>query len=162
MAARPAATGKTHRRLIPSPQFGHRYRRGAPSMSLAPLAPFWKYFAALPTPVQKLAREKYVFGGSDPYHASFHFEERRNGICVIRIGGHYRAVGLREGDAIAWFWIGTHEEYNGFRFEARHLFPSHRWTFATAGRQLRLVVSEVGDLQCGRALGPRFVGGQSY
>jgi hypothetical protein len=39
-----------------------------------------------------------------------------NGICVVRIGEHYRAVGLRDGDVIAWFWIGTHEEYNNFRF----------------------------------------------
>ena len=44
------------------------------------------------------------------------FEERPNGICVVRIGNHYRAVGLREGDVVAWFWIGTHEEYNRFRF----------------------------------------------
>ena len=29
---------------------------------------------------------------------------------------HYRAPGLHEGDAIAWFGIGTHEEYNRFRF----------------------------------------------
>ena len=52
----------------------------------------------------------------DPYHPSLHFEERRNGICVVRIGEHHRALGLREGDTIAWFWIGTHEEYNRFRF----------------------------------------------
>ena len=85
-------------------------------MSLTPLAPFWKCFEALPASVQKLAREKYFLWKSDPYHASLHFEERRNGIYVIRIGGHYRAVGLREGEDLAWFWIGTHEEYNRFRF----------------------------------------------
>jgi hypothetical protein len=28
----------------------------------------------------------------------------------------YRALGLRDGDVIAWFWIGTHEEYNRFYF----------------------------------------------
>jgi hypothetical protein len=28
----------------------------------------------------------------------------------------YRALGLREGDLIVWFWIGTHEEYNRFTF----------------------------------------------
>ena len=27
-----------------------------------------------------------------------------------------RALGLREEDVIAWFWIGTHEEYNHFHF----------------------------------------------
>jgi hypothetical protein len=76
----------------------------------------WKFFRKLPPPVQELAREKYGLWKRDPNHPSLHFEERRNGICVIRIGEHYRALGLREGDTIAWFWIGTHEEYNRFRF----------------------------------------------
>ena len=77
---------------------------------------FWKSFEKLPAPIQKLAREKYTVWQRDPYHASLHFEERRNGICVVRIGEHYRALGLREREVIAWFWIGTHEEYNRFRF----------------------------------------------
>ena len=77
---------------------------------------FWKCFEALPASVQKLAREQYALWKRDPYHGSLGFEERRNGICVIRIGSYYRAVGLREGDIVAWFWIGTHEEYNRFRF----------------------------------------------
>jgi hypothetical protein len=77
---------------------------------------FWKHFDALPDSVQKLAGEKYRLWKSDPRHPSLSFEERRNGICVVRIGNHYRAVGVREGDVIAWFWIGTHEEYNRFRF----------------------------------------------
>jgi hypothetical protein len=58
---------------------------------------------------------KYALWARDPHHPSLHFEERRNGICVVRIGDHYRALGLREGNVIAWFWIGTHEEYNRFR-----------------------------------------------
>ena len=77
---------------------------------------FWKCFEQLPAAAQKLAREKYALWKRDPYHSSLHFEERRNGICVVRIGDRYRAVGLREGDVIAWFWIGTHEQYNRFHF----------------------------------------------
>jgi len=77
---------------------------------------FWRCFEALPTGVQKLAREKYGLWKSDPFHPSLKFEERRDGVCVVRIGDRYRAVGVREGDTVAWFWIGTHEEYNGFRF----------------------------------------------
>lgn len=77
---------------------------------------FWKHFDALPPGVQKLAREKYAVWKSDPYHPSLQFEERRNGICVVRVGDRYRALGLRESDVVAWFWIGTHEEYNNFRF----------------------------------------------
>jgi len=77
---------------------------------------FWKCFETLPDAVQKLAREKYALWKKEPYHPSLKFEERRNGICVVRIGDHYRAVGLREKEIIAWFWIGTHEDYNRFRF----------------------------------------------
>ena len=77
---------------------------------------FWKHFDALPSAIQRLGREKYALWKRDPRHPSLHFEERRNGIWVVRIGDHYRALGLREGEVIAWFWIGTHEEYNNFRF----------------------------------------------
>ena len=77
---------------------------------------FWKHFEALPASVQKLAREKYALWKRDPYHSSLRFEERRNFVCVVRIGMHHRAVGLRQGDIVAWFWIGTHEDYNRFRF----------------------------------------------
>jgi len=54
---------------------------------------FWKLFERLPPAVQKLARDKYALWKRDPYHPSLHFEERRNGICVIRIGNHHRAIG---------------------------------------------------------------------
>ena len=77
---------------------------------------FWKFFEELSPQVQKLARDKYALWKRNPYHPSLHFEERRNGICVVRIGEHYRALGLREGETVAWFWIGTHEQYNQFRF----------------------------------------------
>ena len=70
---------------------------------------FWKHFESLPANVQKLAREKYELWKSDPHHPPLGFEERRNGICVVRVGNHYRALAVREGDVIAWFWIGTHE-----------------------------------------------------
>lgn len=84
-------TGKTHRR-------------------------FWKCFDALPAAAQKLAREKYALWKSDPRHPSLKFEERRNGVCVVRVGDHLRAIGLRAGEMVVWFWIGTHEEYNRFQF----------------------------------------------
>ena len=77
---------------------------------------FWKYFDALPAVIQKLAREKYALWQREPFHPSLKFEERRNGICVARIGDHHRALGIRDGEIVAWFWIGTHAEYNRFRF----------------------------------------------
>lgn len=77
---------------------------------------FWKCFEKLPPDVQALAREKYALWKRDPFAPSLKFEERRNSVCVVRIGDHYRAVGLREGNVVVWFWVGTHEEYNRFRF----------------------------------------------
>ena len=77
---------------------------------------FWKHFHALPAAIQKLAREKYALWQKDPFHSSLKFEERRKGICVVRIGDQHRALGIREGNIVAWFWIGTHAEYNRFRF----------------------------------------------
>ena len=77
---------------------------------------FWKCFEALPPAVQKLARQKYALWKRDPWHPSLKFEERRHGVCVLRVGDHSRALGLRDGDVVGWYWIGTHEEYNRFRF----------------------------------------------
>lgn len=77
---------------------------------------FWKCFDQLPAHVQSLAREKFKLWKASPEHPSLQFEERRNGVGVVRVGNHYRAIGLREGNVIAWFWIGTHEEYNRFKF----------------------------------------------
>ncbi len=29
-----------------------------------------------------------------------------------RVGLHYRALAVRTDDVLAWFWIGTHAEYD--------------------------------------------------
>jgi hypothetical protein len=63
-----------------------------------------------------VARERFELWKTTPQHPSLKFEERRNGICVVRIGNRYRALGLRAGDVVAWFWIRTHEDYNHFAF----------------------------------------------
>jgi hypothetical protein len=68
---------------------------------------FWKAFEKLPAAIQNLAREKCALWKRDPFHPSLHFEERRNGICVVRIGTGYRALGLREGDTCLALTIQT-------------------------------------------------------
>ena len=30
----------------------------------------------------------------------------------VRVGLGYRALGVRHGDDILWFWIGSHAEYD--------------------------------------------------
>ena len=79
-------------------------------------ARFWKAYESLPASVQRLAKAKFEIWKKDPQHPSLGFDIRRNGACVVRVGDHYRAVGLKKGDAVIWFWIGTHEEYNRYNF----------------------------------------------
>lgn len=79
-------------------------------------ARFWKAYDSLPPEVQRLAKAKFEIWKKDPHHSSLGFEVRRHGACVVRVGDHYRVVGLKQGNDVVWFWIGTHEEYNKFRF----------------------------------------------
>ncbi|MGI8732837.1 MAG: hypothetical protein ACR2LM_06000 [Pyrinomonadaceae bacterium] len=30
----------------------------------------------------------------------------------VRVGAHYRALGLDAADSIVWFWIGSHADYD--------------------------------------------------
>lgn len=32
----------------------------------------------------------------------------------VKIGDHYRAIMVVDGDTAVWFWVGTHEDYNKF------------------------------------------------
>jgi hypothetical protein len=30
----------------------------------------------------------------------------------VRVGLHYRALAVEDGDDLIWFWIGTHAQYD--------------------------------------------------
>ena len=32
-------------------------------------------------------------------------------IYAVRIARDYRALGIKDGDSIVWFWIGSHADY---------------------------------------------------
>lgn len=51
----------------------------------------------------------------DPYHTSLQFKQvsQRKPLYSVRIGGGYRALGMREeDDLIVWVWIGSHADYD--------------------------------------------------
>lgn len=75
---------------------------------------FNKLFAHLPRSVQEQAEATYQLFKRDPYHPSLHFKriDRQAPIYSVRIGAHYRAVGIWREDTILWYWIGSHEDYN--------------------------------------------------
>jgi hypothetical protein len=75
---------------------------------------FIKAFRALPDTVKDLARKHYRLWRTNPYHPSLHFKRvhRTEPLYSVRIGLGWRALGLLEDDGIAWFWIGSHAEYD--------------------------------------------------
>jgi hypothetical protein len=75
---------------------------------------FLKQFAHLPPAIKIQAKESYCRFKADPYHSSLHFKciDPQDNIYSVRVGLHYRAAGIRQGNTIIWFFIGSHEDYN--------------------------------------------------
>lgn len=71
-------------------------------------------FDALPPQVQRQAEAAYRLWRDDPQHRSLEFKRlhARRPIYSVRIGLHWRALGVRDGDTVAWVWIGSHAEYD--------------------------------------------------
>lgn len=70
-------------------------------------------YRGLPKDIQALADEKFSILKADPRHPSLRLK-RVGRYWSVRVGLHHRAVGLEapEFGGIAWFWIGTHAEYD--------------------------------------------------
>ena len=75
---------------------------------------FFKLYKTLPEQVKKLAKKSYAMWKEDPNHLSLQFKEihKTEGLWSVRIGLHWRVLGLKEDDSIYWFWIGSHSEYD--------------------------------------------------
>jgi hypothetical protein len=75
---------------------------------------FWQYYRQLPAPVQELADKNFELLKADPYHPSLHLKKvgKAKHLWSVRIGAHYRALGLDKSEGIVWFWIGPHAEYD--------------------------------------------------
>ena len=77
-------------------------------------ARFRKAFAQLPATVQQQARGAYRQFQQNAHHPSLRFKPVHpvQPVYSVRIGLDYRAVGIRDGDTMIWFWIGPHAEYD--------------------------------------------------
>jgi hypothetical protein len=75
---------------------------------------FRDLFAALPAAVQRQAREAYRLFRQNPAHPGLRFKQVHPDppIYSARIGISYRAVGVRDGNAMVWYWIGSHADYD--------------------------------------------------
>jgi len=72
---------------------------------------FWTLYEALPADVRALADRNFALLKSDPRHPSLHFK-RIGDLWSVRVGDHYRALGIKVEEGIYWIWIGTHAEYD--------------------------------------------------
>ncbi|MEE8138546.1 MAG: hypothetical protein V3R89_08620 [Thermoanaerobaculia bacterium] len=75
---------------------------------------FRRLFGRLPSHVQQLARDSYSLWKDNPGHPGLQFKRvhPRKPIYSIRVGIGWRALGVREGDVVVWFWIGSHSAYD--------------------------------------------------
>ena len=75
---------------------------------------FWTLFRGLPIEIRQLAVKNYHLWLHNPAHPSLRFRRLQGSSnrFSVRIGDHYRAVGLVTGPTITWIWIGTHAEYD--------------------------------------------------
>ena len=73
---------------------------------------FRKALANLPTNVKRQSRQAYRLFRQNPNHPSLRFKQVHpiRGIYSVRVGLDYRALGIRDGNEIVWFWIGSHAD----------------------------------------------------
>jgi len=75
---------------------------------------FRSSFERLPPKVQARARAAYRLFREFPFHPSLRLKQVHPTLPIysVRVGVSYRALGVREGDDLVWFWIGSHSDYD--------------------------------------------------
>jgi hypothetical protein len=74
---------------------------------------FWACLNALPAEIQSLAHSNYALLKQNSAHPSLQYKLISNGrYRSVRVGLHYRALGVPVPEGVQWFWIGTHAEYD--------------------------------------------------
>jgi hypothetical protein len=72
---------------------------------------FWTLYRALPEHIRDLADKNYALLKANPRHPSLSLKKIGE-LWSVRLGMHYRALGVDAEDGIYWIWIGTHAEYD--------------------------------------------------
>ena len=75
---------------------------------------FWRLFSALPSDVQRDAKQSYRLFVANPSHPGLQFKklEGESDIYSARIGLGYRALAVLRGNRAIWYWIGSHADYD--------------------------------------------------
>jgi len=75
------------------------------------LPSFWLEYRKLNEDVRQSTRKAYRLWAENSFHPSLHFKciNTEESIWSVRITRNYRAF-----DAVTWFWIGSHDDYEKF------------------------------------------------
>lgn len=71
---------------------------------------FWKWYHQLPRNVRVLADKSFRLLKRNASHPSLHLK-KVGALWSVRVGAKHRALAVEEGDALVWYWIGKHDEY---------------------------------------------------
>ena len=72
---------------------------------------FWVAYEALPERIQRLADRTFDILKVDQRYPALHFK-RIGRYWSVRIGLHYRALGVEVEEGLLWVWIGSHADYD--------------------------------------------------
>jgi hypothetical protein len=63
----------------------------------------------------KSADKNFRLFSANPRHPSLGFA-KKGGVHTVEVGRSHRAIARERNGGYYWFWIGTHEAYNNFKF----------------------------------------------
>ena len=72
---------------------------------------FWACYRSLSKVTRDLADKNFELLKANPKHPSLHFKQIGN-LWSVRVGKHFRALGLDKKKEVIWFWIGSHADYD--------------------------------------------------
>jgi len=72
---------------------------------------FWDAYALLPKTIRAQADDAFEKLKNDPSHPSLRFKKVGK-FWSARVTADYRALAVRDGEDLVWFWIGTHADYD--------------------------------------------------
>ena len=74
---------------------------------------FRTLLAAAPAAIQSKAQNAYRLWAANPAHPSLRYKKvhAKLPIYAVRIDRDWRALGIVKDQAMVWFWIGPHSEY---------------------------------------------------
>ncbi len=75
---------------------------------------FRERYSKLPSHMRRSAARCYGMWKADPHHPGLQFRKvgSHRPVYSIRVGIGWRALGVMKDDAIIWFWIGSHADYD--------------------------------------------------